>query len=86
MLDRTTAIIFNRLATMPKTQRCPDCNAVMEAGVTIDLESRRTQTWLPGPVEEKRFTGIKTRGKDLLRVVTYRCPKCGYLKMFAPSV
>ena len=56
----------------------------MEEGVTLDLESRRTQTWLRGPVEEKRLTGIKTRGKELLRVVSYRCPKCGYLKTFAP--
>jgi len=54
--------------------------------VTLDLESRRTQTWLRGPVEQKWFTGIKTRGKELLRVVTYRCPKCGYLKTFAPPV
>jgi hypothetical protein len=56
----------------------------MEEGVTLDLESRRTQTWLRGPVEEKRLTGIKTRGKELLPVVSYRCRKCGYLKTFAP--
>ena len=55
----------------------------MEEGVTLDLESRRTQTWLRGPVEEKRLTGIKTRGKELLRVVTYRCPKCGLLQSYA---
>ena len=58
----------------------------MEEGVTLDLESRRTQTWLRGPVEEKRLVGIKTRGKELLRLVSYRCLKCGYLKMFAPQV
>jgi hypothetical protein len=57
----------------------------MEEGVTLDLESRRTQKWLRGPVEQKWF-GIKTRGKELLRVITYRCPKCGYLKSFAPPV
>jgi predicted RNA-binding Zn-ribbon protein involved in translation (DUF1610 family) len=71
---------------MPKPQTCPECNTSMEEGVTLDLESRRTQTWLRGPVEEKWLTGIKTRGKDLLRVVSYRCPKCGYLKTFAPPV
>ena len=65
---------------------CPDCNAVMEEGVTFDLESRHAQTWLRGPVEEKWFTGIKTRGKELLRVVSYRCPECGYLKTYAPPV
>ena len=43
----------------------------MEEGVTLDLESRRTQTWLRGPVEEKWLTGIKTRGKELLRVLSY---------------
>ena len=58
----------------------------MEEGVTLDFASRRTQMWLRGPVEEKRLTGIKTRGKELLPVVSYRCPKCGYLKTFAPSV
>lgn len=56
----------------------------MGAGVTLDLESRRSQTWLRGPVTEKRFTGIKTRGEELLPVVSYRCPECGYLKTFAP--
>ena len=58
----------------------------MEEGVTLDLASRRTQMWLRGSVEEKRLTGIKTRGKELWRVVSYRCPKCGYLKTFAPPV
>jgi hypothetical protein len=58
----------------------------MEEGVTIDLESRRTQMWLRGPVEETRFTGIRTRGRELLRVVSYRCPKCGFIKSFAPPV
>jgi hypothetical protein len=37
----------------------------MEEGVTLDLESQRTQIWLRGPLEEKRFAGIKTRGKEL---------------------
>ena len=75
---------------MPKPQTCPECNASMEEGVTLDLESRRTQKWLRGPVlrspvKEKWF-GIKTRGKELLQVISYRCPKCGYLKSFAPPV
>ena len=43
------------LGMMPKPQTCPECNASMEEGVTLDLESRRTQTWLRGPVEEKWF-------------------------------
>ncbi len=68
---------------MPQT--CPDCNTSMEEGLTLDLESRRTQTWLRGPAEETWF-GIKTRGKKLLRVVSYRCPRCGFLKTFAPPV
>lgn len=71
---------------MLKAQICPECHASMEEGVTLDLESRRAPTWLRGPVEEKRLTGIRTRGKELLRVVTYRCPNCGYLKSFAPPV
>ena len=79
------ANVFN-LLRMLKSQTCPECHSSMEEGVTLDLESRRTQTWLQGPVEEKRLTGIKTRGKELLRVVSYRCPKCGYLKSFAPPV
>jgi hypothetical protein len=58
----------------------------MEEGVTLDLESRRTQTWLRGPVEQGRLMGIKTRGKEVLPVVSYRCPKCGYLKTFAPPL
>lgn len=82
---RTSSIVFHILR-MLKPQICPECHSSMEEGVTLDLESRRTQTWLQGPVEEKRLTGIKTRGKELLRVVSYRCPKCGYLKSFAPPL
>jgi predicted Zn-ribbon and HTH transcriptional regulator len=71
---------------MQKPQTCPECHASMEEGVTLDLSSRQTQMWLRGPVEETRLTGIKTRGKELLRVVSYRCPKCGFVKSFAPPV
>jgi hypothetical protein len=77
---------IQRRGLMPKPQTCPECNISMEAGVTVDLESRRTQTWLRGPVEIKRLMGIKTRGKELLPVVSYRCPQCGYLKTFAPPI
>jgi hypothetical protein len=82
----TTSIAFKRPGIMAKPQTCPECSVSMEEGVTLDLETRRAQTWLRGPVEEKRLAGIKTRGKELLRVVSYRCPKCGYLKTFAPPV
>jgi hypothetical protein len=69
---------------MQRLQTCPECHASMEEGVTLDLSSRRTQTWLRGPVEESRLSGNKTRGKEVLRIVSYRCPQCGYIKSFAP--
>ena len=70
---------------MPTSQTCPDCNASMEEGVTLDLESSHAQTWIRGPVEKGLF-GIKTHGKEQLRVVSFRCPTCGYLKTYAPPV
>ena len=62
---------------MAKLKTCPECNTSMEEGVTLDVESRRAQTWPRGPVEAKWLTGIKTRGKELLPVVSYRCPSAG---------
>ncbi len=47
--------------------------------------SSTQQEWAEGPPEKSFWTGFKLKGKEKLRVATYRCPKCGLLQSYAPS-
>lgn len=50
-----------------------------------DYNSPTQQEWAEGPPEKSFWTGLKLKGKEKLRVATYRCPKCGLLQSYAPS-
>lgn len=43
-----------------------------------------TQQWVEGQPEKSFWTGLKTKGKELKEVRTWRCPRCGLLQSFAP--
>ena len=61
----------------------------MEPGLLLDkghYNSLNTAEWLEGEREESIWTGLKTKGKERLSVRTFRCPKCGYLESYAPSM
>lgn len=71
---------------------CSQCNARMEQGFIINIAEVSEATiaeWHPGEVEYKTFlgleAGIKTNKSQMLKIVTYRCPKCGLLRSYAPS-
>ena len=67
--------------------RCPKCQKTMERGHLPDIaESHVVQTaWARGAPERRRFIGgIKVNTKELLPLVAFRCPSCGYVELFAP--
>jgi hypothetical protein len=58
----------------------------MDEGVTIDKAhygSLEQAEWLEGHPDYSRWSGLKTKGKDRLPVITYRCSRCGYLESYA---
>lgn len=60
----------------------------MEEGFLMDkghANSRTQQEWVEGEPEPSFWLGLSLKGKDKLRVATYRCPKCGLLQSYAPN-
>jgi hypothetical protein len=80
------------------THTCPKCQCSMEEGYIPD-RTRGTvyqSHWVRGlpPPHSFWFKPIAGPFKDLvisgsyqdyLKVITYRCPNCGYLESFAPA-
>jgi phage FluMu protein Com len=68
--------------------KCPKCETIMEMGFLLDHEGHNAASqpaWVRGTPERSFWTGIKMDGKEKLPVLTYRCPKCGYLESYALS-
>lgn len=66
---------------------CPDCQRRMEGGYLLgSSESARTVgTWVEGPPERSRWTGLKLKGRRQLTVYAWRCPGCSQVRLFAPE-
>ncbi len=67
---------------------CPACRERMEEGHVLSKESGgrfdRPQ-WVEGPVEKGGIYGYRVKGKRTFAVVSWRCPRCGWLLWFAPE-
>ena len=65
---------------------CPTCRRRMDVGFLLDNGgSGPTQaSWVAGPPERSRWSGIKLKGRTKLPITTYRCPRCGRLELFTP--
>jgi hypothetical protein len=58
----------------------------MDEGYVLDRgeSNRRLQeTWVEGPPEPSFWTGLKTKGRKVLAVTTWRCRDCGLLESYA---
>lgn len=75
---------------MPQTApRCQKCQKTMEEGYVPDIGYGNVQlaSWSPGTPEGRRYMGgIKMRTQDLLPLTAFRCPNCGYVELYAPTV
>jgi hypothetical protein len=67
---------------------CPSCNVEMDEGFLIDrghLNAPSQNEWAQGAVEHSWWQGIKLKGRERLKTMTYRCPKCGLLQSYAQT-
>jgi uncharacterized OB-fold protein len=57
----------------------------MEEGFIADATygGVETSTWVAGEPEKSFWTGIKTRDKRQVKILTVRCKNCGYLESYA---
>ncbi len=65
---------------------CPRCRRRMEEGYVLDLgegNGPSEQQWVEGAPERSFWTGLKTKGREIFKVTTYRCEGCGYLESYA---
>ncbi|MFN0009844.1 MAG: hypothetical protein ACKVXR_18265 [Planctomycetota bacterium] len=71
---------------MSPEPNCPACRVAMDLGYQLDLghaSSRRQAEWVEGSPERNFWTGLKTKDRAVLPILTYRCPRCGLLASFA---
>ena len=58
----------------------------MEIGFVPESKERsqKPEIWVEG-APEKRWYGIKLRGKRQLTIESWRCARCGYLESYAAA-
>ena len=73
------------------TPTCVRCRVTMDEGYLSDRghhNSRTQAEWIEGQPEVQKWlgmleVGIRTKGKKVLKVSVYRCPRCGLLESYA---
>ena len=70
---------------MSNKLECMRCHALMETGFVVDTTHAgfAQPTWYPGQPERSFWMGLKLKKDKTIRVVTLRCPHCGYLESYA---
>jgi phage FluMu protein Com len=65
--------------------KCPKCGKEMEEGFIADYTHGAVlvSKWVEGEPEKSFWLGTKMRGKENMKVKTYRCRGCGYLESYA---
>ncbi len=72
------------------TPSCLRCRVAMEDGYLLDRahhNSTNQAEWVDGVPELRQWLGmslgLKTANHTMLKVVAYRCPRCGMLESYA---
>jgi hypothetical protein len=70
---------------MDNPVECIRCHSVMDLGYVADVThgGYQQQLWTPGVPERSFWTGLKSKKEQVIAVVTFRCPDCGYLESYA---
>lgn len=71
---------------IPRAHDCPKCQKAMEPGHIPDVGYGVIvqSSWSAGSPEHRRYLGgIKYRKKEQIPLAAYRCPRCGYVELFA---
>jgi len=64
---------------------CPKCKGSMQEGLVFDrgdYNMKLKPVWVEGAPEKSFWSGLKTKGKRMFTVRTYRCPQCNYLEFY----
>jgi predicted nucleic-acid-binding Zn-ribbon protein len=72
---------------MNQNIKCPKCEKDMQIGYLLDhghLNSTTQTHWVEGE-PQKGFFGLKIKSKKVLPTSTFRCPKCGFIELYAPE-
>ena len=73
---------------MKTAPKCLRCSAEMDEGFIMDATygANLVARWVAGAPEPAFFRVTKVRGKEMRKLETYRCPKCGYLESYANEI
>jgi hypothetical protein len=73
----------------PTIPECPACRVKMDEGGVFATTQHgpRRLAWTEGRPEKGRFTGTYAlKGLKTLPLVSFRCPRCGWVIWFAPEI
>ena len=73
---------IHEVDNMAEWKRCPKCSGNMELGEIVD-ESYMVSGPQKWALQAESVAGFGKRGS--VKIISYRCFKCGYLENFAPS-
>lgn len=70
-----------------RVAKCLKCSGAMEEGIVLDrghgnLPSAESH-WLEGSAKTNWWGALKTSGKRMLPIATWRCTVCGFLESYA---
>ena len=71
---------------MSAPTECLRCKGPMSVGLVLDRGDCNfgiVQQWVEGAPETSFWTGLKTKGRESFKVLTYRCDRCGNLESYA---
>ena len=66
---------------------CPKCSIHLQEGFLLETtrNSRTATQWVEGKPVASFWTGLQLKGRIRLPVMSYRCPRCGWLELYAPA-
>jgi len=66
---------------------CPKCSVQLQEGFILEQarHGRGATEWVEGKAVKSFWTGVELRGRARLSVATFRCPRCGFLELYAPA-
>lgn len=67
---------------------CLRCKGPMETGFVVDhghANAMQEQEWVEGEVQKSFWFGVRTKDREVIKVRTFRCERCGYLESYAKS-
>lgn len=66
---------------------CPQCSIGLQEGFLLELDqhARAVTKWVEGAPEKSFWLGLAIKGRQKLPVSAHRCPRCGYLALYASA-